>query len=162
VHQDLGNGQGWKFFIHSLFSKFSLGVRGQNEKYSECLAKHSGTYSINNWLPSSVQSGVTKVALGNDVSNAAFGNADEGTAGLVLGATAAAAPIGTGTAGTFGRRTASIFDLNLSGKTGPASKILGETGAKEAVGWVSGAFELKLAGDVGAAAAEMLGCIGHP
>lgn len=56
---------------------------------------------------------------------------------------------------------ASIFDLNLSGTTGPAPTILGKTGAAEVIGWVSGAFELKLAADIGATAAEALNCIGH-
>jgi hypothetical protein len=51
--------------------------------------------------------------------------------------------------------------LNLAGKPGPGAMILGKTGAKEVIGWVSGAFELKLAVDVGATAAEMLNCIGH-
>lgn len=95
------------------------------------------------------------------MSGALFGNASERTAGLLVGAGAGAAPLGVGEAGTFGRRTASIFDLNLSGTTGPAPTILGETGAAGVVGWVSGAFELKLAADIGATAAEALNCIGH-
>jgi RHS repeat-associated protein len=140
---------------------FTLGIRAPGQTYSQCLAANSSTYSINNWLPSSAQNGATKFALGNDVSNALFGDANEGTAGLVVGAGVAAAPLGVGTAGTFGRRTASIFDLNLSGTTGPAPTILGETGAAGVVGWVSGAFELKLAADIGATAAEALNCIGH-
>ena len=140
---------------------FTLGIRAPGQTYSQCLAANSSTYSINNWLPSSAQNGATKFALGNDVSNALFGDANEGTAGLVVGAGVAAAPLGVGTAGTFGRRTASIFDLNLSGTTGPAPTILGETGAAGVVGWGSGAFELKLAADIGATAAEALNCIGH-
>jgi len=140
---------------------FTLGIRAPGQTYSQCLAANSSTYSINNWLPSSAQNGATKFALGNDVSNALFGDANEGTAGLVVGAGVAAAPLGVGTAGTFGRRTASIFNLNLSGTTGPAPTILGKTGAAEVVGWVSGAFELKLAADIGATAAEALNCIGH-
>lgn len=95
------------------------------------------------------------------MSSSLFGNAAEGAPGLLVGAGVAAAPLGVGEAGTFGRRTASIFDLNLSGTTGPAPTILGETGAAGVVGWVSGAFELKLAADIGATAAEALNCIGH-
>jgi len=140
---------------------FTLGIRAPGQTYSQCLAANSGTYSVNNWLPSSWQNGATKFALGNDVSGALFGDANEGTAGLLVGAGVGAAPLGVGTAGTFGRRTASIFNLNLSGTTGPAPTILGKTGAAEVVGWVSGAFELKLAADIGATAAEALNCIGH-
>ena len=102
----------------------------------------------------STRSGTTSIG-------ALFGDANKGTAGLLVGAGGAAAPIGAGTAGTFGRRTATIFDLNLSGTTGPAPTILGKTGAKEAIGWVSGFFEVKLAADIGATAAEALNCIGH-
>jgi len=140
---------------------FTLGIRAPGQTYKQCLAANSSTYSINNWLPSSWQNGATKFALGNDVSGALFGDANEGTAGLLVGAGVGAAPLGVGTAGTFGRRTASIFNLNLSGTTGPAPTILGKTGAAEVVGWVSGAFELKLAADIGATAAEALNCIGH-
>ena len=140
---------------------FTLGIRAPDQTYSQCLAANSSTYSLHNWLPSSWQNGATKFALGNDVSGALFGDANEGTAGLLVGAGIGAAPLGVGTAGTFGRRTASIFNLNLSGKTGPAPTILGKTGAEEVVGWVSGAFELKLAADVGATAAEALNCIRH-
>ena len=140
---------------------FTLGIRAPGQTYSQCLAANSGNYSVYNWLPSSAQNGATKFALGNDVSGALFGDANEGTAGLLVGAGVGAAPLGVGTAGTFGRRTASIFNLNLSGTTGPAPTILGKTGAAEVVGWVSGAFELKLAADIGATAAEALNCIGH-
>jgi hypothetical protein len=62
----------------------------------------------------------------------------------------------------MGRRTASIFDLNLSGATGPAPAILGKTGAEELAGWVSGVAEVKFAGDVGATGALALGCLTHP
>jgi hypothetical protein len=140
---------------------FTLGIRAPGQTYSQCLAANAGNYSVYNWLPSSAQNGATKFALGNDVSGALFGDANEGTAGLLVGAGVGAAPLGVGTAGTFGRRTASIFNLNLSGTTGPAPTILGKTGAAEVVGWVSGAFELKLAADIGATAAEALNCIGH-
>jgi RHS repeat-associated protein len=140
---------------------FTLGIRAPGQTYSQCLAANSANYSVYNWLPSSWQNGGTQFALGNDVSGALFGNASEGTAGLLVGAGAGAAPLGVGEAGTFGRRTASIFDLNLSGTTGPAPTILGETGAAGVVGWVSGAFELKLAADIGTTAAEALNCIGH-
>jgi len=68
---------------------------------------------------------------------------------------------GVGTAGTFGRRTASIFDLNLSGTTGRAPMILGKTGAEELAGWLTGVAELKLATDVGLTGAEAIGCAFH-
>jgi RHS repeat-associated protein len=156
-----GGGGGGGTSVSPANNGFTLGIRAPGQTYSQCLAANSGNYSVYNWLPSSAQNGGTKFALGNDVSNALFGDANEGTAGLVVGAGVAAAPLGTGTAGTFGRRTASIFDLNLSGTTGPAPTILGKTGAAEVIGWVSGAFELKLAADIGATAAEALNCIGH-
>ncbi len=70
-------------------------------------------------------------------------------------------PIAAGAPLTAGARTSSFMALNLAGKPGPGAMILGKTGAKEVIGWVSGAFELKLAVDVGATAAEMLNCIGH-
>ena len=140
---------------------FTLGIRAPGQTYKQCLAANSSTYSINDWLPSSWQSGGTKFALGNDVSNALFGDANEGTAGLAVGAGAAAMPIAAGAPLTAGARTSSFMALNLAGKPGPGAMILGKTGAKEVIGWVSGAFELKLAVDVGATAAEMLNCIGH-
>jgi len=159
----LRRGYQWDVWLNrnAANNAFTLGIRAPVQTYSQCLAANSGNYSVYNRLPSSWQNGATKFALGNDVSNALFGDANEGTAGLLVGAGAGAAPLGVGTAGTYGRRTASIFDLNLSGTTGPAPTILGKTGAAEAVGWVSGAFELKLAADIGATAAEALNCIGH-
>lgn len=91
-----------------------------------------------------------------------FGDASEGQAGLLLaegGSRSVAA--GVGTAGTFARRTVSIFDLNLSGTTGPAPTILGKTGAEELAGWLSGLAELKLAIDFGLTGAEAIGCAFH-
>ena len=75
-------------------------------------AANSGNYSIYNWLPSSWQNGGTKFALGNDVSGALFGDANEGTAGLAVGAGAAAAPIAAGAPLTAGARTSSFMSLN--------------------------------------------------
>jgi hypothetical protein len=57
----------------------------------------------------------------------------------------------------MGRRTASAFDLNLAGTTGPAPAILAKTGAEKLAGWLIGVAELKFAGDVGATVALMLG-----
>jgi hypothetical protein len=99
---------------------------------------------------------------GNDVGNLLFGNASEGQAGLLTAeAGAGSFSAGVGTAGTFGRRTASIFDLNLSGTTGTAPTILGKTGAEEIAGVLSGIAEIKLAIDVGLTGAEAIGCAFH-
>jgi hypothetical protein len=135
----LRRGYQWDVWLNrnAANNAFTLGIRTPVQTYSQCLAANSGNYSVYNRLPSSWQNGATKFALGNDVSNALFGDANEGTAGLLVGAGAGAAPLGVGTAGTYGRRTASIFDLNLSGTTGPAPTILGKTGAAEAVGWAA-------------------------
>ncbi len=40
VHQDLGNGQWWKAFVHSLFTQFSLkSARQQDETFSQCVSR---------------------------------------------------------------------------------------------------------------------------
>lgn len=125
-----------------------------------CLASNTGNYSIAGVL--NIQNSAGKFLAGNDAGNLLFGDASEGQAGLLLshgGATAVSA--GVGTAGTFGRRTASIFDLNLSGTTGPAPTILGKTGAEEVAGVLSGIAEIKVAIDVGLTGAEAIGCAFH-
>src|SRR6516162_6221041 len=93
---------------------FTLGIRAPGQTYSQCLAANSGNYSIYNWLPSSWQNSGTKFALGNDVSNALFGDANEGTAGLAVGAGAAAMPIAAGAPLTAGARTSTFMSLNLA------------------------------------------------
>lgn len=146
------------------FGGGQFGIRNPGQTYGQCLATNSGNYSINHFLPSGWQGAATKFALGNDVANALFGDANEGTFGLAVGAGAAAPPLATGVPLTVGRRTSSIFSLNLPGTPGGPKggfKVLEETGAKKVVGWLSGAFELKLAADVGATAAEALNCIAH-
>jgi len=139
------------------------GVRAPNQTYGQCLAANSANFSINYLLPPSKQNGKTDFWLGNDVAESLFGNASNGTAGLAIDAGAHATSLGAGKTLTFGRRTASFFTLNLEGKTGPATKILGKTGAKGILGWLSGAFELKFAADIGFTLAEGVDCVGkHP
>jgi hypothetical protein len=120
----------------------------------------SGTYSINGVLPSSAQNGATRLLASNDVSQILFGDSSEGSAGLVVweGGTRSVEG-GVGQAMTAGRRTASIMDLNLAGKTGPAARILGKTGAEKLAGWLTGAAELKMAIDVGLSGAQAIGCL---
>jgi RHS repeat-associated protein len=139
---------------------FTIGIRAPGQTYSQCLAGNTGNYSIAGVF--NIQNSVGKFFGGNDVGNLLFGDASEGQAGLILthgGATAVSG--GVGTAGTFGRRTASIFDLNLSGTTGPAPTILGKTGAEEVAGVLSGIAEIKFAIDVGLTGAEAIGCAFH-
>jgi len=104
-----------------------------------------------------------KLAAGNDVASLLFGDASEGQAGVLLaeGGTHSVSA-GIGTVGTMGRRTASVFHLNLVGRTGPAPAILAKTGAEKLAGWLTGVAELKFAGDVGATGSLMLGCLAHP
>jgi len=139
---------------------FTIGIRNPGQTYGQCLASNTGNYSIAGVF--NIQNGAGKFLAGNDVGSILFGDTSEGQAGLILaegGSRSVAA--GVGTAGTFGRRTASIFDLNLSGTTGPAPTILGKTGAEELAGWLSGVAELKLAIDVGLTGAEAIGCAFH-
>ncbi|MBZ5719696.1 MAG: hypothetical protein LAO03_04880 [Acidobacteriia bacterium] len=65
----------------------------------------------------------------------------------------------------MGRRTSSVFDLNLAGTPGGTKggiEILGKTGAEKVAGVISGAAEFKFAADVGATGALALGCLTHP
>jgi|SRR5690349_17214527 len=103
---------------------FTLGVRQPGQTWSNCMSATSGTYSINGVLPSSAQNGATRLLASNDVSQILFGDSSEGSAGLVVweGGTRSVEG-GVGQAMTAGRRTASIMDLNLAGKTGPAARI---------------------------------------
>lgn len=68
---------------------------------------------------------------------------------------------GVGEAMTAGRRTASVFDLNLAGRTGPAPMILGKTGAEKLAGFLTGVAEIKMAIDVGLTGAQAIGCVIH-
>jgi len=156
-----GSSSWWGTFGGNLFSNWSWGVRGPNQSYRQCLATNSGNYSLAGLA--GLDSGGAKVIAGNDVASLLFGDASEGQAGLLLaeGGTHSI-NAGIGTAGTMGRRTASVFDLNLAGTTGPAPAILGKTGAEEVAGALSGLAEGKFAGDVGATGALMLGCLFHP
>ena len=89
-----------------------------------------------------------------------FGDADE--AGLLLSGEEGASrsfAAGVGTVGTYGKRTATVFDLNLAGRTGPAPRILAKTGAEKIAGALSGIAEAKLALDVGLTGAEVIGCL---
>jgi len=142
-------------------SGFTLGVRAPGETYMQCLASTSSAYSIAGVF--NIQSEAGKFALGNDVSQTLFGDTSEGTGGLaVWEAGSLSVQGGVGEAMTAGRRTASIFDLNLAGKTGPAAKILGKTGAEKLAGWLTGVAELKMAADVGLTGAQAIGCLIHP
>jgi len=144
-----------------IFSQPGAGASGgPNQTYRQCLAQNSGNYSFAGAFNQNGSG--AKLAGGNDVASLLFGDASEGQAGLLIaegGSHSLAA--GVGTAGTMGRRTASVFDLNLSGTTGAAPAILGKTGAEEVAGVVSGIAEFKFASDVGATGALMLGCITH-
>jgi RHS repeat-associated protein len=139
---------------------FTLGVRASGQTYSQCLAANSANYSLAGAF--NQDSGTAKLVAGNDVASLLFGDASEGQAGLLLeegGAHSVSA--GIGTVGTMGRRTASVFDLNLAGTTGRAPAILAKTGAEKLAGWLTGVAELKFAGDVGGTGALMLGCLIH-
>lgn len=139
---------------------FTLGVRGPGQTYKQCLAANSGNYSLAGAF--NQNSGTAKLVAGNDVASLLFGDASEGQAGLLLAEGGAhSISAGIGTVGTMGRRTASVFDLNLAGTTGPAPAILAKTGAEKLAGWLTGVAELKFAGDVGATGALMLGCLTH-
>jgi hypothetical protein len=148
----------WETFSRNLFSNWSWGVRQPNQTYRQCLAQNSSNYSVAGAL--NQQGELAQLALGNDVATSLFGNASEGRAGLLV-ATGAEKSLGggAGKALTAGRRTASIFDLNLSGTTGPAPRVLGKTGAK---GAIETAAAYKLAADVGATIALAGGCLTHP
>jgi hypothetical protein len=64
----------------------------------------------------------------------------------------------------MGRRTSSVFDLNLSGTPGGTKggvEILGKTGAEEVAGVLSGIAEIKVAIDFGLTGAEAIGCAFH-
>jgi hypothetical protein len=137
---------------------FTLGVRQPGQSFSACMAANSGNYSISGVF----FGGKGQLIAGNDVANLAFGNASEGTAGLLFSEGGSKAfTAGVGTAMTAGRRSASITSLKLEGVTGRAPMILGKTGAEEIAGWLSGVAELKLAADVGLTGAEAIGCAIH-
>src|SRR5262249_42747529 len=128
----------WGSFGSNLFSNWSWGVRGPNQTYRQCLAQNSGNYSFAGAF--NQDSSAAEVVGGNDVASLPFGDAAEGQAGLIFAEGGSKSlKAGIGTAGTMGRRTASVFDLNLAGTTGPAPTILGKTGAEQLAGWVSGA-----------------------
>jgi RHS repeat-associated protein len=141
---------------------FTLGVRAPGQTWTQCMSSTSGTYSINGVLPSSWQNGATSVLAGNDVSQILFGDSSEGSAGLLVWeGSSHSVEAGVGSVMTAGRRTASIMDLNLAGKTGPAARILGKTGAEKLAGFLTGVAEIKMAIDVGLTGAQAIGCAIH-
>jgi hypothetical protein len=122
------------------------------------LSKNSSNYSLAGAFGQN--GGAAQLVAGNDVASLLFGNSGEGLAGSVTAEGASQSlQAGAGTALTFGRRTASIFDLNLSGITGSAPAVLANTGAKAAI---ATAAEYKFAADVGATIALLGGCLTHP
>jgi hypothetical protein len=125
------------------------------------MAQNSENYSISG----TVFNGNGQLVAGNDVANLLFGNASEGTAGLVFSDGGSRAfTVGVGTAMTAGRRTSSIISMNLEGVRGGikgGTYVLGKTGAEEIAGWLSGLAELKLAADVALTGAEAIGCAIH-
>ena len=142
----------------SLLSFF--GIRAAGQTYANCLVQNLDNYSVAGVL--NIQSESGNFVLGNDVSQILFGDSSGGTGGLLLWEGGSRSfKIGVGEAMTAGRRTASILDLNLAGKTGPAVRILGKTGAGELAEWLSGVAELKMAGDIGLTGAEAIGCLVH-
>ena len=127
---------------------------------ANCMSANSGNYSINGVLPSSAQNGATRLFLSNDASQLLFGDAGEGSAGLVVWEGGSRSfEAGVGQVMTAGRRTASIPSLNIWGKTGPAPRIPAKTGAEKLAGWLTGVAEIKMAIDVGATGAEAIGCL---
>ena len=150
---------------HAVFAAnngFTLGVRAPGQTWTQCMSSTSGTYSINGVLPSSWQNGATSVLAGNDVSQILFGDSSEGSAGLLVWEGGShSVEAGVGSVMTAGRRTASIMDLNLAGKTGPAARILGKTGAEKLAGFLTGVAEIKMAIDVGLTGAQAIGCAIH-
>jgi len=148
--------------VNAANNGFTLGVRAPGQTWTQCMSSTSGTYSINGVLPSSWQNGATRVLAGNDVSQILFGDSSEGSAGLVgWEGGSRSVEAGVGEAMTAGRRTASIFDLNLAGRTGPAPMILGKTGAEKLAGFLTGVAEIKMAIDVGLTGAQAIGCAIH-
>ncbi len=148
----------YSYFLVPARNWFTLGVRAPGQTWKQCMSANSGNYSIGGAF--GFNSGVAKFALGNDVSQILFGDSSEGSGGLALWEGGShSVKGGVGKVMTAGRRTASIFDLNLSGKTGPAPRILGKTGAESLAGWLTGLAELKMAADVGLTGAQAIGCL---
>jgi hypothetical protein len=148
----------WGTFFGNLFSHYSWGVRGANQTYGQCLSQNASNYSLAGAL--NQQGGAAQLVAGNDVASLLFGNSSDGLAGSITAEGASQSlQAGAGAALTFGRRTASIFDLNLSGVTGAAHTVLANTGAKAAI---ATAAAYKFAADVGATLALLGGCLAHP
>ncbi len=148
----------WGNFFENLFSHWSWGVKAPNQTYRQCLSQNSSNYSLAGALNQHGKG--AQLVAGNDVASLLFGNPSEGMAGLITAEGAShTLQAGAGTAVTYGRRTASIFNLNLSGKTGPAPAALGKTGAK---GIIATAAAYKFAADIGATIALIGGCLTHP
>jgi RHS repeat-associated protein len=144
-------------FFGNLFSHWSWGVRLPNQTYGQCLSQNSSNYSLAGAF-NQYGEGAQLVA-GNDVASSLFGNPREGVTGSITAEGASRSlQAGAGTALTFGRRTASIFDLNFSGVTGVAPAALANTGAKAAIGT---AAAYKFGADVGATVALLGGCLAH-
>ena len=111
-----------------------------------------------------------KFLLGNDIAEIGFGDSATGTAGLAVSeGLPNAFEKGIGETLTYGRRTSSIFNLNIAGIGGGAGKggfaALGKIGAKhagaKAASFLVGIGEFKTAIDVGLALAEGVGCAFH-
>ena len=149
------NGLAWFVPSGPVSSTGTLGMRLPSQTWRACMSANSVNYSISGVF----FNGNGQLVAGNDVASLLFGNASEGTAGLLFSHGGSMAfEGGVGTAMSAGRRTASITELNLKGITGPAPKILGKTGAEGIAGWLSGAAELKMAADGGLTGAEAFGC----
>jgi RHS repeat-associated protein len=139
-------------------SRFTLGVRQPGQSLQACLSQNRSNYSIAGLF--NIQNSVGQFVLGNDLASLFFGDFSEGATSL--GISESATKLFTASIGipsTVGRRTASIISLNIKGITGPAPTVLGKTGAEKIADWLVGLGELKLAGDAGFTAAEVIGCL---
>jgi RHS repeat-associated protein len=135
----------------------TLGLRSPGQTFSQCMSMNSGNYSFAG--AANANNSAARLICGNDIATLAFGDSQDGVAGLIASEGGSRAlEAGVGTVITSGRRTASITSLNLTGTTGPAPRILAKSAAGNIAEYVSGAAEVKLFADAGFTIAEAIGC----
>ena len=144
-----------------------LGIRAPNETFAQCMERNASHYSF---------AGLLDLGFGTEFSpnvlgSAVLGNTFTGLYYSFAGSTTPFNQIATGVSFapnivssamgstlTYGRRTASIMSLNVSGKGGLPRALSSASGATKGLINTLGYF--KLAADASFTIAEAAGCLG--
>jgi hypothetical protein len=155
---------------------FTLGLRRKGETFQQCMARNANTYSMGGAaeLTFNALTGTNSSYLSATIPNAVFGNNINtflfGSTGQAGASASGQAPglvsTAMGSALSYGRRTADIMSLNLTGIPGgpPLALSQASAGVQSALGSVGNVLNLgmsastRLGVDAAFTAAEAIGC----